>query len=122
VALPSYDTLSVEFSSKSGTNEVQFTLVAVTVLRRSIVSHCSWLTQSSHLGHYILDAETVFRPFLPSHCSGGTEICHMALTFRALRAVQGRLKSVSTEWHFTLEAETDFRLYHASHCSGVNET
>jgi hypothetical protein len=42
-------------------------------------------------GHFIHVVETVSRPYLSSHCSGVTEISHMALTGDALCAVQLRL-------------------------------
>jgi hypothetical protein len=77
----------VEVWSKSGTNEGQFTLVAETVLRRSIASHFSWVTQASRVGipphapkplriwsksgsngHFPLEVERVFPPYLASHC------------------------------------------------------
>jgi hypothetical protein len=45
----------------------------------------------------------------------------MALTARALQALQVRLKSVNNEGHSTLKAEKVFRTYFLSHCGGVPE-
>jgi hypothetical protein len=56
-------------------------------------------------GHFTLDAERDFRLCLTSHCSAVTQVSHMALTVLALQAVQDRLKSVINVGHFTLEAE-----------------
>jgi hypothetical protein len=112
-------------------NEGHFTLEDKTVFRTSISSHCSGLSERSHValpahalqavigrlksvskeGHFIVEAETVFRPYLMSHCSGVTETRHVALPGHALQAVQVRFKSVGNEGHFTPEAETIFCPY-----------
>jgi hypothetical protein len=46
---------------------------------------------------------------------------YMAHPGHELRAVLGRLKSVSNEGHLTLETERVFRLYLPYDCSGVTE-
>jgi hypothetical protein len=45
----------------------------------------------------------------------------MVYRAHAQKAVQGRLKSVSSDGHFTVEAENIFRLYLPCDCSGVTE-
>jgi hypothetical protein len=64
----------------------------------------------------------VFHPNLGSHCSGVTETSHLAPTVHSLQAVQVWSKSVINEGNFTLEAETVFPLCLASHCSGLTDT
>jgi hypothetical protein len=79
------------------------------------------LSSVRNKGHFTLVAETVFRLHLPSHCSGVNEICHVTHSAHVLRAVKDGSKSVSDEWHFTIDAETVFHPHIPSHYSGVPE-
>jgi hypothetical protein len=60
-------------------------------------------------GYFNLEVETAFPPPLSSHCSGVTETSHVPLPHHALQPVDVWSKSVSKEGHFTLYAETVFR-------------
>jgi TFIIF-interacting CTD phosphatase-like protein len=69
-----------------------------------------------------LEAETVFHTYLASHCSRVTQKSHLAIPEHVMQALQVRIKSESNEKHFTLEARAVFRLYLATHSSGMTET
>jgi hypothetical protein len=60
--------------------------------------------------HFTLEALTIFPHYLTSHCSGETDVHKIALPAHGLKAKQVRLKLVGNEGRFTLVTEKVFHL------------
>jgi hypothetical protein len=92
--------------------DLSHALKAVEVCSKSIGSE----------GYFTREAERVFPPYFASHCSAVTETSHLAIPTHALQAVQVWSKSVGNEEHAIPEAEAVPRTFLSLHCRGVTLT